>query len=428
MADTNNSTHIEILKNQNDIKIEKPHIPKVVKIANTFNKMTVDNAAPPPQLSDDQALKYLRQMSDGVHVNELRGISSERVQKLLENSDLNDAQKARILHADFHTRHKGHEAMHAEMALVMISILIIGQVVLFQLKRRKPKIYNTLTLFLLWITPFIASIYYNWFRFVIVWSIFSLITGLPIRKAVWTKQLLPETPRLVYRIFLFMFRISLTVGTVGYICFLFTMLGFNMMFLISPEIAFDFSFLCLWYGFYFGVVIRDFSDLCATSIAVKGKFYTEKDDAAYNGKRNKLPSKKLDKNTCPLCAQKMSSNDFFNSVNQNSMDTRLENIDLDETDFLLQNSQTSSDDEQKIKLSCGHEFHEYCIRGWVILGKQQTCPYCSEKVDFKLLGNHPWEKYNRMYAQLLEWLRYLVAWQPILLLFIHGVTWLMGLE
>ena len=66
--------------------------------------------------------------------------------------------------------------------------------------------------------------------------------------------------------------------------------------------------------------------------------------------------------------------------------------------------------------------------GWIILGKKQTCPYCSEKVNTKALTAHPWEKYNHMYAQLLEWIRYLVAWQPIILMLVHGVTWLLGLE
>jgi hypothetical protein len=40
--------------------------------------------------------------------------------------------------------------------------------------------------------------------------------------------------------------------------------------------------------------------------------------------------------------------------------------------------------ENTYRLSCGHEFHEFCIRGWCIVGKKQTCPYCHEKVDLKV--------------------------------------------
>lgn len=102
-----------------------------------------------------------------------------------------------------------------------------------------------------------------------------------------------------------MFRTSLTVGTIGYLCFLFTMLGLNLTLMISPDVAFDFSFLCLWYGFYFGVVVRDFSDLCATSIAIKGKFFKEsnkKDD-----KYSMIPDRHLDKNTCAICGNKLNN-------------------------------------------------------------------------------------------------------------------------
>lgn len=35
-------------------------------------------------------------------------------------------------------------------------------------------------------------------------------------------------------------------------------------------------------------------------------------------------------------------------------------------------------------------FHEFCIRGWCIVGKKQTCPYCKEKVDLKRMFRNPY--------------------------------------
>ena len=35
-------------------------------------------------------------------------------------------------------------------------------------------------------------------------------------------------------------------------------------------------------------------------------------------------------------------------------------------------------------------FHEFCIRGWCIVGKKQTCPYCKEKVDLKRMISNPY--------------------------------------
>ena len=73
-------------------------------------------------------------------------------------------------------------------------------------------------------------------------------------------------------------------------------------------------------------------------------------------------------------------------------------------------------------------FHEFCIRGWCIVGKKQTCPYCHEKVDLKRMFPNPWEKPHMMYAQLLDWLRWLVCWQPIILVLVQGINWILGLE
>ena len=63
--------------------------------------------------------------------------------------------------------------------------------------------------------------------------------------------------------------------------------------------------------------------------------------------------------------------------------------------------------EDTFRLSCGHEFHEFCIRGWCIVGKKQTCPYCHEKVDLKRMFPTPWEKPHMMYGQLLDWVGFI---------------------
>lgn len=77
--------------------------------------------------------------------------------------------------------------------------------------------------------------------------------------------------------------------------------------------------------------------------------------------------------------------------------------------------------EDTFRLSCGHEFHEFCIRGWCIVGKKQTCPYCHEKVDLQRMFPNPWEKSHQMYGQLLDWVRWLVCWQPIILVLVQVI-------
>ena len=39
-----------------------------------------------------------------------------------------------------------------------------------------------------------------------------------------------------------------------------------------------------------------------------------------------------------------------------------------------------------------------------------------------------WEKTHVLYGQLLDWLRYLVAWQPIIIGIVHGINFTLGLE
>lgn len=80
----------------------------------------------------------------------------------------------------------------------MIVLLIVGQILLVHWRKKSPKSYNMVTLILLWTTPLIASVYYGWYRFVTIWTIFSIIVGHPVRKAVWSSKVKVETPRVVY--------------------------------------------------------------------------------------------------------------------------------------------------------------------------------------------------------------------------------------
>ena len=56
-----------------------------------------------------------------------------------------------------------------------------------------------------------------------------------------------------------------------------------------------------------------------------------------------------------------------------------------------------------------------------------TCVYVSECL---LLLNPllSWERPHVMYGQLLDWLRYLVAWQPVIIGLVQGINYILGLE
>jgi hypothetical protein len=52
--------------------------------------------------------------------------------------------------------------------------------------------------------------------------------------------------------------------------------------------------------------------------------------------------------------------------------------------------------------------------------------------DFYILVNFiiylRWEKPHILYGNLLDWIRYLVAWQPVIVIGVQGINWIMGLE
>ena len=80
----------------------------------------------------------------------------------------------------------------------------------------------------------------------------------------------------------------------------------------------------------------------------------------------------------------------------------------------------------KITLNCRHRYHEFCIRGWIIVGKKDTCPYCNEKVDLKSTFTTPWEKTSIVWANLLDMVRYLVVWNPIIIMVTQAILLAMG--
>jgi RING finger protein 121 len=62
-------------------------------------------------------------------------------------SKLSEEEKWRLEHQRLHEKHRGHEAMHAEMVLILIVTLIVAQVVLVQWKQRHFRSYQVSSIF-----------------------------------------------------------------------------------------------------------------------------------------------------------------------------------------------------------------------------------------------------------------------------------------
>ncbi|KAG8507322.1 RING finger protein 175, partial [Galemys pyrenaicus] len=314
--------------------------------------------------------------------------------------------------------HRGHEAMHAKMVLIFLCALVVAQVVLVQWRQRHGCSYNVsaggvgtgvleqlVTLLQMWVVPLYFTIKLYWWRFLSMWALFSVITSYVLFRAT-RKPLSGRTPRLVYKWFLLIYKLSYAFGVVGYLAIMFTTCGLNLFFRIKARDSMDFGIVSLFYGLYYGVMGRDFAEICSDYMASTIGFYS------ISG----MPTRSLAADTCAVCGQRIV-------------------VELEEEGLV----------ENTYQLPCGHvypflgtlapsdlclSFHEFCIRGWCIVGKKQTCPYCKEKVDLKRMISNPrsWERTHILYGQILDWLRYLVAWQPVVIGVVQGINYSLGLE
>ena len=82
----------------------------------------------------------------------------------------------------------------------------------------------------------------------------------------------------------------------------------------------------------------------------------------------------------------------------------------------------TTDGGEIFTLPCAHAFHARCIKGWVLIGKKNSCPCCCARVELaSVTGKTMLARPSLIWAQMLSLARYLVVWVPLLV----GVTRLM---
>lgn len=285
----------------------------------------------------------------------------------------------------------------------------------------------------MWLIPQGISVYNHYWRFAILWTIITMVTLMLLYKPLLHKNLNlagSSIPRLVYRWFFYLYAVSSMAAVGGYVLVMLTLLGINVLLGIKPMYTLDAGILLLFYGIYYGVLTRDFTDFLVDILAANIGYYSPS---------SSLPSKQLNSKICAICGRphggpmlKNSDGGGGGSFNEQRVGL-LETADRMESESMFNGSNAAAYDsamsERTYTLTCGHIYHQYCIFGWCLIGKKQVCPFCREKVDLnKLFASLPFQKPHHLYGNLLDFIRYLIAWQPIILFTVQCVNHLFGLE
>mmetsp|Transcript_28936 Transcript_28936/g.75890 ORF Transcript_28936/g.75890 Transcript_28936/m.75890 type:complete len:381 (-) Transcript_28936:962-2104(-) len=312
---------------------------------------------------------------------DLEGLTPDQVRAL----------KAKRAHLEWHKKHLGHEKMHAEMLLVLLLVMVLTQLLVVLWKKHYFDSFQAVTLLGMLVVPVYFSVKLHFMRFLTMWSIFSLCTSFVVFKA--SRHPLDKlTPRRVYTYFMATYKASYIVTFFGYFLAMLDFVGLGVIIqaLIHDRKAHPLmttGMQAMFYGLYFGVLSRDLAEICANIMASTMGYHTP----------GKMPDKQLPLDVCAICGDKMDRHDEVEKV---------------------------------VKLPCGHELHEFCIRGWSIVGKKQVCPYCNEKVDLSKMFVAPWslQRQDVLFSQLLDMLRYLVVWLPFIIVAAKGVNHALGLQ
>jgi len=273
---------------------------------------------------------------------------------------------------EYAAAHVNHEGLHSYLMILLFMLLIASQVGLHYWKRKYYRSFQTVTLFGLWLIPLAVCIFLGFWRFIFFWTTFTISTGYLLWKASQS-TLEKDLPRKIYAWFFFLWRVSYATSIIGYVLLMMELFGVsrflaNNVWSTAGEYIGVSGLNLIFYGLYFGVLSRDCAEVCTDRVASK---------MGYTGKN--LPAKAISERSCGICGEEF--------------ETRFAEVQLD----------------------CKHRFHEWCIRGWTIIGKKDTCPYCSEKVQLNRVFSNPWEKQGIVFGQLLDSIRYLVVWNPIIL-------------
>lgn len=70
--------------------------------------------------------------------------------------------------------------------------------------------------------------------------------------------------------------------------------------------------------------------------------------------------------------------------------------------------------EKTITLKCGHSYHEDCIKGWCLIGQNNSCFYCKDGVDNKNFNQEYWIKSEVMISSMMSTMKSAISFFAII--------------
>ncbi|KAJ2269120.1 hypothetical protein EV176_004716 [Coemansia sp. RSA 451] len=347
--------------------------------------------------------------SGGVAVIDVKTMNDEQqaayVSSLYPGQSLAADDIRRIIQREeYNMQHKGHEGKHLAMFLIFLCVLAILPKTVRYWRQRHPRSYRLVSIGSICLIPPYFALANRYFRFVSIWIGYALANTYILYLAT-REPLYPRTPRRVYQWFALTNKVSYAVFVAGIV--LFALCFFNVApRLTDTERMVESSLITVFYGLYFGLMSRDLVTLCSDKMAATLGY------ASSNG----LPTKHLPHTVCCICGDGL-------GYGSTGTDTGGGLLHADAAP-----KQSTGTAEPTHNLDCGHEFHATCIRGWCVVGKKDTCPFCCEKVDLTPFKQSPWDRQELFYVTSLEYMRFFISWQPLTLLLLAGIFWVLGLD
>ncbi|WUR03640.1 RING finger protein 121 [Vairimorpha necatrix] len=295
-------------------------------------------------------------------------------------SSFDDAQSATehfIYNADNYNRREYHSPppryifIQTEPTIIdfipfIFSMLIYALVVqtgCVIVKKCSTRFYNILVFLTLMLAPPFILLYTGFLMFPFLWALFVLPMSVLYYK-INKKPLHKNMPRMIFNIFKNLFFIT-NIG----ICALqsFTILSF---FFFSSYIVS--SFLSLLTIVYFALLSRELVFLFSETMASNTGFYS----------REGIPQRNNNESLCMICTKVFDNSEPIHT------------------------------------LICNHNFHETCIKGWTMIAKKKSCPYCKKGVDLDTFSKDIWYQSEIWFYPLIEALRSGIVFVFILIVII----------